>query len=317
MIPVSCVIPCYNAAPYLRETLDSVLKQSCPPQEILLVDDGSTDASAAIAASYGPRVRVIRQANRGESVARNRGIDQARGPWVALLDADDRWEADKLAKQWSAATASRDVVCVYTDAYAFDGSGRLADLVRPEWHARPERRVRMLCCTEAGVLPSSALVRTDSARQVRFPENTQHAEDMIFFACLRDRGPFHRVPQTLTGYRVSSTAQSARPGFRFHSVRSRHGWLAAHADRYTADEYRQGLQLLAEELVVAHDLAFWARDHRTVRRCRAYYAQLQGASQAPPDTFRRRLLPGLLLRLKDWFDQRNHHPSFDSSRSGV
>ncbi len=317
MIPVSCVIPCYNAAPYLRETVDSVLRQSCPPLEILLVDDGSTDASAAIAASYGPRVRVIRQANRGESVARNRGLDKARGPWVALLDADDRWEADKLEKQWAAVAASRDIVCVYTDAYAFDGSGRLADIARPEWHARPERRVRMLCCTEAGILPSSALVQTASARQVRFPEDTQHAEDMIFFACLRERGSFHRVPHALTGYRVSPTAQSARPGFRFHSVRSRHCWLAAHAERYTPDEYQQGLQLLAEELVVAHDLAFWARDHRTVRRCRDYFPRLLGGRQPLPDTFRRRLLPGPLLRLKDWFDQRNHHPSLDSSRSSV
>ncbi len=315
MIPVSCVIPCYNAAPWLRETLDSVLSQSYPPLEILLVDDGSTDASAAIAASYGSRVQVIRQANRGESVARNRGIDEARGQWVALLDADDRWEADKLEKQWAATAESSELVCVYTDAFAFDDRGWRYDIVRPEWHARPERRLRMLCCSEAGVIPSSALVRTAPARQVRFPENTQHAEDMIFFACLRDRGPFHRVPQPLTGYRVSSTAQSAGPGFRFRSVRSRHGWLETHADRYTRDEYQQGLQLLAEELIVAHDLAFWARDHRTVRRCRAYYMQLKGGRSAVPHTFRRPLFPGLLLRLKDWFDRRNRHLSADSSRS--
>lgn len=95
---VSVVIPCYNAAPFLRETLDSAINQTYPPLEILVIDDGSTDDSAAIAESYGPPVRVIRQPNQGESVARNRGIDEAKGSHLLFLDADDLVDRESLKR---------------------------------------------------------------------------------------------------------------------------------------------------------------------------------------------------------------------------
>ena len=86
---VSIIVPCYNAGSFLRETLDSTLRQTVAAAEVILVDDGSTDDSAAIAESYGPPVRVIRQANQGESVARNAGLAAARGEYIVFLDADD------------------------------------------------------------------------------------------------------------------------------------------------------------------------------------------------------------------------------------
>jgi glycosyltransferase involved in cell wall biosynthesis len=86
---VSIIIPCFNASPFLRETLDSALRQTSPAADVILVDDGSTDDSAAIAESYGPPVRVIRQTNQGESVARNAALAVARGEYVVFLDADD------------------------------------------------------------------------------------------------------------------------------------------------------------------------------------------------------------------------------------
>src|SRR5579884_658579 len=98
---VSVVLPCFNAARFLPAALDSALSQTYLPFEVILVDDGSTDDSVAIAESYGPLVRVIRQTNQGESVARNRGLDAARGDLVAFLDADDIWERGKLGRQLS------------------------------------------------------------------------------------------------------------------------------------------------------------------------------------------------------------------------
>jgi glycosyltransferase involved in cell wall biosynthesis len=86
---VSIVTPCYNAGSFLKETLESVLAQTYPALEIIVVDDGSTDHSADVAHSYGPKVRVIRQENRGESAARNVGIAAARGDYLLFLDADD------------------------------------------------------------------------------------------------------------------------------------------------------------------------------------------------------------------------------------
>jgi len=86
---ISIVVPCHNAESFLRETLDSALHQTCPPREVIVVDDGSTDDSAAIAQSYGPPVRVVRQSNQGAARARHVGVDSARGDLIAFLDAGD------------------------------------------------------------------------------------------------------------------------------------------------------------------------------------------------------------------------------------
>jgi hypothetical protein len=88
-VTVSIVTPCYNGARFLAETLRSALTQSAPALEVIVVDDGSTDESASIAEAFGGTVRVIRQANQGESAARNRGLALARATHVLFLDADD------------------------------------------------------------------------------------------------------------------------------------------------------------------------------------------------------------------------------------
>jgi GT2 family glycosyltransferase len=97
-VTVSIITPCYNGAPFLADTLRSALNQTRPPIEIIMIDDGSTDDSAAIAESFGPPVRVIRQENQGESVARNRGIAEARGTYILFLDADDLLAPEALAR---------------------------------------------------------------------------------------------------------------------------------------------------------------------------------------------------------------------------
>lgn len=88
-IQVSIVIPCFNGSRFLQATLESAVGQTRPPLEVIVIDDGSTDDSAAIAERFGPPVRVIRQSNHGESFARNRGMEAARGSHLLFLDADD------------------------------------------------------------------------------------------------------------------------------------------------------------------------------------------------------------------------------------
>jgi glycosyltransferase involved in cell wall biosynthesis len=97
---VSVVIPCYNAAPYVAETLDSLRRQTWPNLEIIVVDDGSTDDSARIVETLaGPDLTLLRQPNRGGSAAINVGLARATGDFVQFLDADDLIDADKIAVQ--------------------------------------------------------------------------------------------------------------------------------------------------------------------------------------------------------------------------
>ncbi len=96
---LSVVIPLYNKRESIARTLQSVLAQELPVHEVVVVDDGSTDGSGEVVEQLGsPLVRLIRQANAGVSVARNRGVEEATGDFIALLDADDRWESGYTAE---------------------------------------------------------------------------------------------------------------------------------------------------------------------------------------------------------------------------
>lgn len=96
---VSVIIPVYNVGQYINRALDSVLGQRRVPEEIILIDDGSTDDTLERIEAYGSRLRLLRQGHRGVSAARNAGIRAARGPWIAFLDADDLWLPENLARQ--------------------------------------------------------------------------------------------------------------------------------------------------------------------------------------------------------------------------
>lgn len=121
---VSVVIPAYNAEATLFGTLQSVLDQTFKDIEVLVIDDGSTDRTAEIARSMGGPVRCIVQENRGVSAARNRGIDSARARYIALLDADDVWDRDKLAKQTAVLDADPDVMGTYAGVVRVNAEGR-------------------------------------------------------------------------------------------------------------------------------------------------------------------------------------------------
>ncbi len=98
-VPVSVVIPAYNAAAYIVAAIESVLAQTVMPAEIIVVDDGSTDSTAALLEPYQNRIRYIYQENAGVSAARNRAIEAANGDFIAFLDADDVWHPQKLELQ--------------------------------------------------------------------------------------------------------------------------------------------------------------------------------------------------------------------------
>jgi hypothetical protein len=123
---VSVVVPSFNGLPYLREAVASILGQTLEAIELVLVDDGSTDETAAYVATIDdPRLRYLSQQNRGLAASRNVGIRAARAAYVAFLDHDDRYAPDKLARQAAVLDARPDVGVVYTGWRHIDGDGRV------------------------------------------------------------------------------------------------------------------------------------------------------------------------------------------------
>ncbi len=119
-VTISVVIPAYNAAATIAAAIESALAQTRPPDEIIVVDDGSRDDTAAVVERFGAAVRLVRQTNAGCGQARNTGVRAARGNWLAFLDADDLWQPTKLARQMPE-TADPQVAVIVCRARSKDG----------------------------------------------------------------------------------------------------------------------------------------------------------------------------------------------------
>ena len=118
---VSTVITSYNKGPWLGEAIQSALNQELDSHEVLVIDDGSQDNTREIAESFGTQIRYHYQENAGQVPAKNKGIELAKGNFIAFLDGDDRWRPTKLEKQIAKFKADPDVGVVYTDRLKFKG----------------------------------------------------------------------------------------------------------------------------------------------------------------------------------------------------
>jgi glycosyltransferase involved in cell wall biosynthesis len=136
-LSVSTVIPTYNRAHFVRRAVDSALGQSRPEDEVIVVDDGSTDDTAAVLAPYGDRIRYVRTANGGGGAARNVGVRHATRDLVAFLDSDDEWIPGKLelARRWL--EARPDVLYVFSEFAMTDHDGSVTRRYLINWHNDP------------------------------------------------------------------------------------------------------------------------------------------------------------------------------------
>ena len=196
MSRVCVVIPAHEPGPWLRRSLDSVLAQEGVELEVVVVDDGSTEDLSWVATHADPRVRYVRQSNRGVSVARNVGVALTSADWVALLDQDDEWLADKLARQLALAERQPDAAFIATGF---------------EW-VLPSGPVTKHCpvLDYPGVLSgehtclSSVLVRRDRYLAVggHSPLLLQQQDSGLLLDLLRAFGPAATVADPLVRYHV-------------------------------------------------------------------------------------------------------------------
>lgn len=192
---ISVIIPTYNRAETLKEAIDSVLGQSYREFELIIVDDGSTDQTAEMLAGCEERVRVVRQANRGVSAARNAGVAAARGEWLAFLDSDDLWKPRKLEKQMGWLAAHPQVKICHTDEIWIRDGVRVNPMKK---HAKPGGWIFEQCLPFCVVSPSSVVVHRSVLETVGlFDEQLPACEDYDLWLRVAMKYPFGYLPEKL------------------------------------------------------------------------------------------------------------------------
>jgi len=291
---VSVVIAVYNGEATIAAAVESALAQKFDGEfEVIVVNDGSTDGTAEVLRGYGDRIKVVAQENRGLSAARNAGVQNSTGKYLAFLDADDEWTAEKLAKTVAALEERPDAVLAYTDASQIDARGL-------EVSARfvPRDRARAPTLNDLlsglwGMLPSATVIRADTlAACGGFSQEFGlgfAGEDIWTWLVARQSGPFLYLDESLTRYRVP-TLESLRQHANgaalssaiasWRSVENRiHGYEVLHRLLYgrygrraagLLDDYRRWTAgcLLTYALLAMHD-----GDHMLARKC--YLAALR------------------------------------------
>lgn len=200
---VTVIIPVYNGERFIRRSLDSVLKQTYPLHQVIVIDDGSKDSTREIVAEKYGTVTLIRQQNGGPAKARNAGLRVATGEFVAFLDADDWWEPEKLANQVRVLRSHPDAVGNYTGLRMMSDDGVHLEDLKP---ADPATLWPTLRWCNPGVPPSSVLLRQSALDRLDggFDERQLGSEDWNLWFRLIAKGPFCVCPEPLTDYRSSS-----------------------------------------------------------------------------------------------------------------
>ena len=209
---VSVVIPSYNSARFIEETLTSVLEQTLAPLEVIVVDDGSTDETCKVVERFEPRVRLVRLSNGGVCRARNRGLQEARGQYICFLDHDDVWHPEKLALQLAAFDADRDLGVVFSSFLWWhrDASGTFPPQAKMFGPTPPEAAldaeysnwIYHQLLIDCWVLTSSATIRTDLLREVgAFDASLPYSEDWDLWLRLSRVTRFAKLNAPLVLYR--------------------------------------------------------------------------------------------------------------------
>lgn len=272
---VSVVVPAHNAAATILRALRSVLAQTKPADEIIVVDDASSDATAVVALSC-PGVRLVRLTEqRGVAAARNAGIAAAKSAWIAFLDADDVWRPQKLEMQ--RAEMHDDISLVFCASEEFANDGRsLGDTFRGRAVATGARAWKDLLRRNFVATPTVMAPRALLTR-LRFDENLPVGEDQDLWIRLALEGSLAYVPETLAEVYVQPTSLSRYRGAdQGHYVLP---MIRRHVDRLRHRLSRKEIRtILAERYANAGHIAL---AHHDIARAASYFTRALFAGYRP------------------------------------
>jgi glycosyltransferase involved in cell wall biosynthesis len=282
IVPVSVVIPAYNAAETLADAIASIRSSTVQPSEILVVDDASTDRTREIALELGARV-VSLDCNGGPARARNAGVCEARSPWVAFLDADDRWMPQKLQKQWQAIESWPEISLCITDYIVHFTSGQV---LKATMQSRPGYAgIRSVARIGTSVLyerasflsgfvrsmflrQSSVIVRREAfLHSGGYNEDLRLGEDYEFFLRLAGSGAVAGVEEDLVLYLRRVGSLSADPVAEIESINSLWAYIETHRDKYAA-EVVDGMR--AQRSITLWDGSIIALQHGAIDHAHAF-----------------------------------------------
>ncbi|MBE6571316.1 MAG: glycosyltransferase family 2 protein [Ruminococcaceae bacterium] len=204
---ISIVMPAYNAEKTIEESIQSVLSQTCDCWELIIINDASTDCTADLVCRYkkmDSRIVVLTNPiNSGVSYSRKRGVDSASGNWIAFLDSDDLWTADKLEKQME--LLKNDEADLF-----FTGSSFIkADGTPYSWIMQIPNRITYRQLLKQNIISnSSVLVRKELLQKHMVEGDHMHEDFACWLGCLRDGAVVQGINQPLLIYRVSATSKS-------------------------------------------------------------------------------------------------------------
>ncbi|MEA2553557.1 MAG: hypothetical protein QOJ65_1733 [Fimbriimonadaceae bacterium] len=256
---VSVIVPSYNHAPYLRESVESALSQDYPDLEVILVDDCSTDGSMEVAYSIrDARLKVQQnESNIGAYATQNRALDIATGDYIAILNSDDVWRPGKLRKQIELLEKHSDSTLCYTLGSQIDEQGRELDVDQHQHWPTEERQDLLPLMLSSNRLLASGVVFPSGA--TRFEESLRYSGDWVAWLNLVERGPAVCVAEPLVGWRQHPTNSYLRSEtvtleeirVRRAILASKGRWLDARQDR---NPIKHGLSECAVDLTALYVL---------------------------------------------------------------
>lgn len=239
---VSIITPTYNRAGFIAEAVESVLAQTMPDWELLIVDDGSTDNTLEALVSYGKdsRIQYMYQTNQGQGAARNAALAKANGEFIGFLDSDDIWMPDKLERQIACFEDHPDVHIVHGDETIMDEGGREVSRINM---SRYSGRITPQLLADNSVSITTALVRRECFVTLgHFDTRYEVADDYELWLRFSARYRFHYDPRLVAGYRVMADQISSDKRRRFAANERIIGdFLASNGRCLSRSERRWGL----------------------------------------------------------------------------
>ncbi|MCP3670467.1 MAG: glycosyltransferase family 2 protein [Gammaproteobacteria bacterium] len=284
MIYVSVIIPMYNAEAYIKDAIQCVLNQTYSDYEILIINDGSTDSSLKICQQFSdPRIRIITQSNRGLAGARNTGIRNARGHYLAFLDADDRWQPEKLKHHVNHLSRDSKVGISYSQSYLMDDDGNPMGMTQ-----KPKligiTAIDILCRNPIGN-GSAPVIRREVFNEISYTSRLYGTNEDFYFdelfrqsediecwtrIALTTDWKFEGIGLPLTWYRINAGGLSANLDAQYgnwnHAVEKARGYAPEFIGQWINRARAYQLRYLARRAIRSRNAEIATRMiHRAIR----------------------------------------------------